>query len=157
MDNWDKLLEKYFEGQTNLKEEERLKVYINGPQVSENHKPYRMLFGDHDWNSLPKMDADPFSKIDFNSGVKRFKIRQWTAIAATALLLLFAAVFTTQQDHSAQEFDMAVYEPQSEEEAYEQTLMALEMLSKKLNNSTSSLEKGIHGLKQASEIINQNN
>ena len=45
MDNWDKLLEKYFEGQTNLKEEERLKVYINGPQVSENHKAYRMLFG----------------------------------------------------------------------------------------------------------------
>ena len=43
MDNWDKLLEKYFEGQTNLKEEERLKVYINGPQVSENHKAYRML------------------------------------------------------------------------------------------------------------------
>ena len=157
MDNWDKLLEKYFEGQTNLKEEERLKVYINGPQVSENHKAYRMLFGDQAWNSLPNMEADPFSKIEFNSGAKHFKIRQWTAVAATLLLLVFAAVFTAQQDHSAQEFDMAVYEPQSEEEAYEQTLMALEMLSKKLNNSTSSLEKGIHGLKQASEIINQNN
>ena len=66
MDNWDRLLEKYFEGQTNLEEEERLKIYINGSETSENHKPYRMLFVDHDWNSLPTMDADPFSKIDFN-------------------------------------------------------------------------------------------
>jgi len=61
MDNWDRLLEKYFEGQTNLEEEERLKIYINGSETSENHKPYRMLFVDHDWNSLPTMDADLIS------------------------------------------------------------------------------------------------
>ena len=48
-------------------------------------------------------------------------------------------------------------EPETEEEAYEQTLMALEMLSAKLNNGTASVEKGIHGLKKANEIINQNN
>lgn len=157
MENWDKLLEKYFEGQSSIQEEKSLKEYMNGQNVAAKHEPYKSIFIDQDWNTLPEMEADPFAKIDFEVKTKRFNLYRISSIAAGFLLLIFAGFFAFQQDKQQLEFDLSSFEPETEEEAYEQTLMALEMLSAKLNNGTASVEKGIHGLKKANEIINQNN
>jgi hypothetical protein len=157
MADWDKLIDKYFEGTSSIKDEEKLRVYFNSSKVEDRHKKFADLFADHTWNSLPEMEADPFEKINFRPEVKRINLYQISSIAAGLLLLIFAGLFTVKNDQIEQDFSMAQYEPANEEEAYEQTLMALEMLSKKFNNGTSSVEKGIHGLKKANEIINKNN
>lgn len=157
MENWDKLLDKYFEGKTSIKDENLIKDYINGPNVEDRHKPYKSLFGDQVWNTLPEMDADPFEKINFEPKRRSINLYQFSSMAAGFLLLLFAGIFMFQQGENDKSFDISNYEPESQEEAYEQTLMALEMLSSKLNNGTASVEKGIHGLKKAGEIINKNN
>ncbi len=45
MDPIDKLLEKYFEGETSLQEEQRLRAYFNGRKIAEHHKIYTPIFG----------------------------------------------------------------------------------------------------------------
>ena len=156
MANWDNLIEKYLEGETNLLEEKALRNYFLSGKAQDNHKPYAALFLDPEESLLEEMDADPFAKIDFEAKKRSIDFRRILSIAASLLILVFVGVSVIKTNNNNQAInELSSFEPQSEEEAYEQTLIALELLSKKFNGGKTSVEQGIEGLKKASEIINK--
>ena len=154
MENWDNLLEKYFKGETNPIEEKALENYFAGSDVHPEHQPFEAIFKDQVWLEFPEMQADPLEKIDFNATAKRRSLHLLRKIAASLLIGITIAFFGQSIiRNNSTDFAMDQFEPASEEEALEQTLIALELLSNKFNNSTETLEKGLNGMKRASKLI----
>ncbi|MCU6167891.1 hypothetical protein KWH76_24100, partial [Enterobacter roggenkampii] len=44
MNDIDKILEKYFDGETSLEEEKILRQYFRQPEIEERHKMYASMF-----------------------------------------------------------------------------------------------------------------
>lgn len=96
MENIDKILEKYFEGETSLQEEETLRKYFTSGNIAEKHKVYGPLFGyfELERNKQNDVTTKPKRRISWPYA--------WSGIAASIIIILFfkIAVFPTQDDFS---------------------------------------------------------
>ncbi|MBD8389284.1 hypothetical protein [Dysgonomonas sp. BGC7] len=54
MKNIDKLLEKYFEGETSLQDEQELREYFSRPNIEEKYKSYAPMFSYFSENQKPR-------------------------------------------------------------------------------------------------------
>ena len=119
------LLEKYFEGQTSIAEENELKDYFSSPNVAEHLEQYRPLFG-----YLAKAKEDKFTqKVSLNS--KKQKVA-WLSIAASIVVMLGIGTYTYFDANTAKENqELGTYD--DPEEALEATQKALAMLSDNVN------------------------
>lgn len=77
MNNIDKLLEKYFEGETSLSEEKALRDYFLQTNIEDRHKVYKSIFN---FYSEEKDKISPKKKI----GISYIK---WISIAAGILII----------------------------------------------------------------------
>jgi hypothetical protein len=119
------LLEKYFEGETSIAEENELKNYFSSPNVAEHLEQYRPLFG-----YLAKAKEDKFTqKVSLNS--KKQKVA-WLSIAASIVVMLGIGTysfFNTNPVNKSSE--LGTYD--DPKEAFEATQKALAMLSDNVN------------------------
>ncbi len=86
LDNIEQLLERYFEANTTIGEEETLKTYFNGPNVAAHLEQYAPMF-----NYLAVAKNERFTKpLPFSgqSSRRRPQFYKWTAVAAVAVLLV---------------------------------------------------------------------
>lgn len=112
--NIEKLLNKYFEGNTSVKEEEILKKYFSSKQIAPHLEEYQPLFN---YFTISKREA--LSKpIQLKS-----HRRNWNWIGIAASLLLLFSVYTGYEYN----------QQQKAEKIYNETQMALSMLSANLN------------------------
>lgn len=162
IENIDALLEKYWDGQTSLEEERRLKRYFNGTEINEKHLPFRDLFVAQEDMDIPILGDDfdqlILQEIKTDTPVRSLPKRSFTNILKYAAAILFfgVGIFLFQQnlksDQLANSEFLIVngkkYYPADEKEAYELTKQALLLVSTKMKKS----ETGIKEIKQLENI-----
>jgi hypothetical protein len=122
----EKLLEKYDNGETTLKEEKQLQAYFAQDEIAPHLESYRVMFQYFD-----KTKQEHFTK-DVPLKSKTYSLYKWISVAAVAVLML--TVFT-QFDNKKSLNDL-----NSEELlAYNQTMEALNLVSSKFNKGATSL------------------
>lgn len=135
----DFILEKYFEGETSVEEEQRLKTYFNSGEVLDSHKEYGPLF-----NYYSKAQTEVLEKSISLHKAKTLHILRRTMIGiAAGLAILLGSVFvmdTYRDQQGANEVALSIEEAEAEE-ALETTIEALAYLGVHLNKGTESLEQ----------------
>lgn len=145
--DYKKLLEKYWNGETSIAEEQSLKAYFNSEQVSEELLEFAPLF---QYLVQAKKEALPTAVSNLvQQDTKTIKILEvkskWTflrRIAAAILLLISISFVYTQFNQPTKEERLANYwagkEIKDPKLAYKKTKAALLMVSKKLNGGTAA-------------------
>lgn len=129
----DTLLEKYFEGETTVSEENELRTYFSSSDIAAPHEQYRPMFG---YFSIAKeQQFEPIVPLK----TKKRKMVAWLSIAASVVVLISAgtfAYFNYEVADNSQE--LGTYD--SPEEAFRETQKALAMLSSHVNTGVESVQ-----------------
>ncbi|QJP35598.1 hypothetical protein F0365_14900 [Nonlabens sp. Ci31] len=135
------LLEKYWNGETTLVEEQELRGYFSSGKVSPEHEVYRSLFSTFELEQvMEEGDFDAFAKVKQKQSLdNQFQKRTWKglAIAAGFSLLLAVGAGYYQEQHKTQP-DLGTYE--TPEEARAAAMNMLELVSVKLNKGRSNMQ-----------------
>jgi len=125
------LLDKYFEGETNLAEENELRNYFCSGEVAQHLQQYQSMFG-----FFLKEKEQTLQKKEVTT--KRH-YRAWLSIAASIVILLGIGTFTYMNyNNNAASQDLGTYD--DPEEAFRQTQKALALLSNKVNVGVESVQ-----------------
>ncbi len=119
----EKLLEKYFEGETTISEEKELKNYFLSNEVAQHLKQYQSLFG----YFTHEKGAKFVSKIVLKPTNQRY---YWISIAASVVVFFGIGTYIYFNESTANSNDLGTYD--TPEEAFEATQKALSLLSNNL-------------------------
>jgi hypothetical protein len=123
LDKIEKVLEKYFQGETSIAEEKELRVYFSSSDVAqhlEHYKPMFVYFG------VEK--EQKFEKIIPLLAKKRYVV--WLSIAAS-IVVLFGVITIVFTEDKAMNKELGTYD--DPEVALKETQKALAMLSSQVN------------------------
>jgi hypothetical protein len=120
----EKLLEKYDNGETSLKEEQQLRVYFASNDVAPHLESYRIMF-----QYFNNTKQEQYTK-DVPLKSKKHRLYKWISVAAVVVLIL--SVFTQFSGPTQNEEREALL-------AYNQTMEALSLVSSKFNQGATSL------------------
>ncbi|WP_020539624.1 hypothetical protein [Lewinella cohaerens] len=147
------LLNRYFEGNTSLTEEEALRSYFKQEVLPEDMEPYRSLFQFFAIAGEQKVSEEFSARLDSIQKRKASQLVQfrkpmsrWLAIAAMITLALAVWILTPEGESNKQQatIDWSQFEPKSEEEAIRVTTTAFQKTSASLrrgmNVATSELQ-----------------
>ncbi|MCK9422591.1 MAG: hypothetical protein M0Q38_08340 [Bacteroidales bacterium] len=145
------LLEKYYEGQTTLREEQILQTFFCSDEVPDNLKVHQPLFR---YTELTKLDtlADPDFEQKLNARltteIKATPLMHSTSLMknflfigsiAAGILLLLGIFFTLQHDIFRKSSTDALISPQ--EQAYAEARQALLIVSANFNTGIKQVER----------------
>ncbi|WP_177733133.1 hypothetical protein [Flavobacterium inviolabile] len=120
----NKLVEKYFSGETSIAEEKQLKDYFSQPDVAPHLEQYRAMFG-----YFTQAKQEQFTKTVPLQPRKRNYVA-WISVAASVALLFGLFTFLNQHPQT-HEHDLGTFE--DPEVAYRETQKALELVSENVN------------------------
>jgi hypothetical protein len=131
----DSLLEKYFNGETSLNEEQQLRDYFSTQVPAPHLEQYQSLFGFFD---QAKLEEYP-KQLPIFETVKpsRNRIIWWSA-AASVVVLVGWSTFAFLQITAPEQSDLGTYE--DPKVAFEATQKALSMLSSQVNVGIESVQ-----------------
>ncbi|UKM64676.1 hypothetical protein GSB9_01233 [Flavobacteriaceae bacterium GSB9] len=147
LNNIEKLIEKYENGETTLKEEQVLKNYFKSDTVAPHLEVYKPLFTYFSVNQ-----QEQFTK-DIPLKTKRKFNYKWISVAAVAVIML--GVFMSKSTNNN---DLGTYE--DPELAFNEFSKSMEMISEKFNKGASTvgylneMEKGTSALGYLNEVEN---
>lgn len=121
----EKLLEKYFEAETTIKEEALLKEYFAKEEVPAHLREYKDMFGFFSNSSLETSTRH----IDLSKESKRGISIKWLSIAA--MLVFFISIYSLYQKNEAEKEEARL--------AYLETQKALDLISNSLNKGTGAI------------------
>jgi hypothetical protein len=117
--NIEKLLEKYFEGATNVAEEVRLKEYFKNEEIAEHLKPYAPMF-----QYFSKAKEERFTgQLPIKN---KSRLYQWASVAAAAVLTFGIYFGNEYREQQLLEREQAMI-------AYNETRKAFALLAENLN------------------------
>lgn len=119
----DKLIEKYFSGETSIAEEKELKNYFSQPDVAPHLEQYRAMFG-----YFGQAKDEQFTKTVPLKPRKRSYVA-WISVAASIALLFGLITYLNPKQQDQQ--DLGTFD--NPETAYMETQKALEMVSENVN------------------------
>jgi hypothetical protein len=138
--NIEKLIEKYFEGETNLNEEAQLRTYFTSQKVPVHLEAYQDLFGYFEAKA-----NEPFKKPLLP--VKKVKVSyKWLSVAASIVLLISVFIYNkneTKKEQLAQ--------------SYQTTQQALQLISKSLNKGAFAMLQLQEFEKTKTKVFKENN
>lgn len=118
----DRLIEKYFSGETSIAEEKQLKNYFSKSDVAPHLEQYRAIFG-----YFSQAKDEQFTKtVPLKPGKRTYVA--WISVAASVALLFGLITFLNQQP---KEQNLGTFD--NPEMAYKETQRALEMVSENVN------------------------
>lgn len=129
----EQLLEKYFEGETTLAQEQELRAYFSSDLVAEHLKAYQPMFA---YFNLEKEQTLVLNQ-EFPTAKKTWKIY---LAAASVAVLLGVGYFTIQPFSSATSVKTAYGTYDDPEVAFRETRKALELLSGHVNVGVNSIQ-----------------
>jgi len=131
LDRIEQLVEKYFEGETSIAEENELKVYFSSSDVAQHLKQYQSIFG-----YFNQAKAEQFKvKIPLHSKKRSLT---WLSIAASVVVLFGVGTFMYM--NSTETPTPSEYGTYSDPEvALKETQKALDMVSEQLNTGIVSV------------------
>jgi hypothetical protein len=126
----EKLLEKYLEGETTLKEEDILSDYFNNQEIRPEWLVYKDLFTyfENTKVAVPQKSFTP-------PQAKRSKFDFFQKYAAVAMILLIGTMFYTQKQNTQ---NLGTYE--DPELALQETKKVFNLISYHLNSSTDDIK-----------------
>ena len=131
LDKIERILEKYFEGETSIMEEKELKDYFASSNVAQHLEHYKPMFG---YFSQGKQEQ--YKAVIPLQTTKR-KIASWISIAATVIVLLGVGTFTFMNYNATKSQDLGTYN--DPEVAFRETQKALALISKHVNTGIESV------------------
>lgn len=132
LDNIEKLLEKYFEAETTIAEEKKLKDYFASPDVAQHLEQYKPIFGYATQAKQEQFTATIPLKT------KKRKSVVWLSVAASVAVLLSVGLFTFNHYNQPVSEDLGTYD--DPEVAFRETQKALALISKSVNRGIESME-----------------
>jgi len=146
LDKIENILEKYFQGETTIAEENQLKEYFSSPDVAQHLEQYKPLFG-------------YFSQVKQQKSTQEIPLQTkkrnvaWLSIAASVVVLLgigtYLFVSEKTTDQVVAQSELGTYD--DPEEALAATQKALALLSNKVNVGIES----VHYIKEYEESKNK--
>ncbi len=161
----EQLLEKYFEGETSLKEESRLRDYFQHEDVPEALRPYQPLFQHLEEERAHELSSDFDRKLlrqleEARPGtrVRYLSARTWVLRIAAAFVIglgLWWAYVSQNSFQTRQQagIDWSKYEVQTPEEAFRLTSSALLKASSELNQGASTAAHEMDKLKKVGKYF----
>lgn len=143
------LLEKYWNAETSLEEEQKLRAYFNSSAVPESLKETAALFRYFE-SEKKKSVEESFDKtvtkeIRQRRGgkvIQMISLVQLARIAAGVFVVVVAGYFIRQEIHKAYPDDIAVTDTYDDPKvAFEETKKALQMISKSFGRAKSETGK----------------
>ncbi|MBY0487638.1 MAG: hypothetical protein K2P85_10690 [Flavobacteriaceae bacterium] len=132
LDRIEKLIEKYFEGETSIAEENELKVYFSSTDVAQHLKQYQTIFG-----YFSQAKEQQFTQ-EIPLETKKRNIVMWLSVAASVVVMLGVGTFMYFESNKSQQF--AACSPEDNPElALQQTQKALALVSEHLNTGIESV------------------
>lgn len=130
------ILEKYFQGETSIAEENQLKEYFSSPNVAQHLEQYKPMFG---YFSQAKEQKSTY-EIPLQSKKRNVA---WLSIAASVVVLLGIGTyfFMSEQKEAtavASQTELGTYD--NPEEALKATQKALALLSNNVNVGIESVQ-----------------
>ena len=132
LDRIEKLIEKYFEGETSIAEENELKVYFSSTDVAQHLKQYQTIFG------YFSQDKEQKFTQEIPLETKKRNIVMWLSVAASVVVMLGVGTFMYFETNTSEQF-VACSPEDSPELAMEQTERALALVSEHLNTGIESV------------------
>lgn len=145
LDKIEILLEKYFEGETTIAEENELKKYFSSSDVAQHLEHYRGMFG-----YFTAAKEQRFEQV-IPLKTKTQKKVAWLSIAASVVVLL--GLFTFYNQNMSQNQDLGTYD--DPEKAFQETQKALNLLSKNVNVGVEGMQY-VQEYQQSTELIFKN-
>jgi hypothetical protein len=131
LDRIEQLLEKYFEAETSIAEENELKAYFTSPDVAQHLEQYKSIFG-----YAVQAKQEQFSATNPLITTKRKSV-VWISVAASVVVLLGVSVVTYHHYNQPKSNDLGTYD--DPEVAYRETCKALAMISEHVNTGIESM------------------
>lgn len=154
LNNIEKLLEKYENGETTLKEEQQLKNYFSQETVAPHLEMYKPMFAYFSVNQQEQFTKD-VPLIPITIGTRRIFDYKWISVAAVAVLMI--GFYLKQNTKN----DLGTY--QDPQMAYNEVVKSLAMISNQFNKGVSTLgyldemNKGTATLRYLNVIENTRN
>jgi hypothetical protein len=152
LNNIELLIEKYFQGETSIAEENELRTYFSSLNVAQHLEQYKPLFGylslaaDQKFaQEIPLLAAHMFQDHDKKRNVA------WLSIAASVVVLMGIGtyVYYNYEDANSNQ-DLGTYD--DPEVAFRQTQKALALLSNNVNVGIESVQY-IKEYQESKELI----
>lgn len=136
LDNIEKLLEKYDNGDTSLKEEQQLRDYFSQNNIAPHLESYRTMFQYFTNTQQEGFTKDVSIHPESYTAKKRSYIYQFISVAAVIVIMF--GIFTQFTGNNSNEKS---YEALTEEQqmVYDQTKEALNLLSSNFNDGASNM------------------
>jgi len=149
----DRLLAAYWEGETSLEDEKKLRDYFAGDAVSEDHLAYADLFSYLEVQRSVKYDT-AFSRPESKeTKIISIGLRKAIYAAAAVFALLLGSIYVVRNLTAEYEAPAAktagVYEVEDPEEAMRITKEALAMVSTKFRQSQEHVKENMGALNKA--------
>lgn len=145
LDKIEILLEKYFDGETTIAEENELKIYFSSSDVAQHLEHYRGMFGYFSAAKEQKFEHELPLKTKARNKVA------WLSVAATIVILL--GMFTFFNQNISQSQDLGTYD--DPEKAFQETQKALNLLSKNVNVGVGGMQY-VQEYQKSTELIFKN-
>jgi hypothetical protein len=132
------LLEKYWNAETTLEQEQELRTFFQGNEVPENLNEAAVLFRYFEEEKAKKLnenfDADVTKKVQQRQGGKIVAMTNWFQVArvAAGIAVVGAAIYLIGVDRTSKEMADTETDPKL---AFEQTKKALMMISKNFHKA----------------------
>jgi len=131
LDKIEKLVQKYFEAQTTIAEEQELKDYFASADVAPSLEHYKPLF-----SYAVQAKKEQFNATIILKAKKRNRV-VWLSVAASAVVFLGVGLFTFDSYTQTKAQDLGTIE--DPEVAFRETQKALNMISKSVNKGIVSM------------------
>lgn len=132
LDKIERILEKYFEGETTIAEENELRTYFSSSNVAPPLEQYKPVFGYFAIEKEQRFEQD----IPLKS--KKRSLVVWLSVAASIVVLIGVGTFTYFNYQANQNQDLGTYD--SPEQAFKETQRALAQLSDHVNTGVESVQ-----------------
>jgi hypothetical protein len=158
------LIEKYFNGETTLEEEARLRAYFSGDKVEESLQQYQSLFrffeAEKGQQVSDDFDQTLLCRLEEGGG-KVVLMQTWRRnllrMAAVGAVLLIAFFFLEKpfvHPNVQAGIDWSKYEIKDEKLAYEETVKALKLVSAKLKKGSRKASREVEKVEKVSKYFN---
>ena len=132
LDRIENLIDKYFEGETSIAEENELKVYFSSTDVAQHLKQYQTIFG-----YFSQVKEQQFTQ-EIPLQTKKRNVVLWLSIAASVVVMLGVGSMMYFNNDKEEQF-VACSPEDNPELALQQTEKALALISEHLNTGIESV------------------
>lgn len=132
LDRIENLIDKYFEGETSIAEENELKVYFSSTDVAQHLKQYQTIFG-----YFSQAKEQQFTQ-EIPLQTKKRNVVLWLSIAASVVVMLGVGSMMYFNNDKEEQF-VACTPEDNPELALQQTEKALALVSEHLNTGIESV------------------